>query len=256
MAGLMKNRNVVILGVANEKSIAWGVARSLWKQGADLIFTYHRERSLEQLRRLLAEEGREPLLIVPCDVMDDDSIVRAFHEIGERVGAIHGVVHSVAFADKNELRGEYVETSREGYLLAQNSSAYSLVAVARAARPWMNEGGSIVTQSYIGARRVVPNYNVMGVAKAALESSVRYLAEDLGKDGIRINAISPGSIKTRAAGGIADFDDIVALHSDRSPLRRGVDQDEVGDATMFLLSPLSRGITGEVLHVDGGYHVL
>ncbi|MDF2835154.1 MAG: fabI [Paenibacillus sp.] len=253
---LMTGKQIVVMGVANERSIAWGIAKSLHRAGARLIFTYRKERSLGKLSKLLEEEGIEPLLTVSCDVSDDESVKSAFDEIGERTGVIHGVAHSIAFADKDELKGEYADTSREGFLLAHNASAYSLVAVAREARRWMSEGGAIVTQSYIGAERVVRNYNVMGVAKASLEASVRYLAEDLGKYGIRINAVSAGPIRTLAAKGVSGFGDILSTLEQKAPLRRNVDQDEVGDATMFLLSPLSRAITGEVLHVDAGYHVL
>ncbi|MGG1314883.1 enoyl-ACP reductase FabI [Cohnella laeviribosi] len=256
MANLLENKVVVVMGVANKRSIGWGIAKSLHKQGAKLVFTYRQERSLEKLEELLAEHNIEPLLKVSCDVLSDESIEKAFAEIGAKVGTIHGVVHSLAFADKEELKGEYVNTSREGYLLAQNSSAYSLVAVAREARKIMTEGGSIVTQTYIGAERVVKNYNVMGVAKAALEASVRYLAEDLGKDGIRVNAISAGPIRTLAAKAVSGFNDIMTTIEEKAPLRKNVDQDEVGDATMFLISDLSRGITGEVLHVDSGYHIM
>lgn len=195
----MKDRNIVVMGVANERSIAWGVARSLHKQGANLIFTYRKDRSLDKLSNLLIMEGIKPLLIVACDVSKDESIISAFKEINQEIGTIHGVVHSLAFADKNELQGEYVDTSREGYLVAQDASAYSLVAISREAMKIMVNGGSIVTQSYIGAERVVKNYNVMGVAKAALEASVKYLAEDLGKYNIRVNAISAGPIRTLAA---------------------------------------------------------
>jgi enoyl-[acyl-carrier protein] reductase I len=256
LANLLENKVVVVMGVANKRSIGWGIAKSLHKQGAKLVFTYRQERSLEKLEELLAEHNIEPLLKVSCDVLSDESIEKAFAEIGAKVGTIHGVVHSLAFADKEELKGEYVNTSREGYLLAQNSSAYSLVAVAREARKIMTEGGSIVTQTYIGAERVVKNYNVMGVAKAALEASVRYLAEDLGKDGIRVNAISAGPIRTLAAKAVSGFNDIMTTIEEKAPLRKNVDQDEVGDATMFLISDLSRGITGEVLHVDSGYHIM
>jgi len=256
LADLLENKVVVVMGVANKRSIGWGIAKSLHKQGAKLVFTYRQERSLEKLEELLAEHNIEPLLKVSCDVLSDESIEKAFAEIGAKVGTIHGVVHSLAFADKEELKGEYVNTSREGYLLAQNSSAYSLVAVAREARKIMTEGGSIVTQTYIGAERVVKNYNVMGVAKAALEASVRYLAEDLGKDGIRVNAISAGPIRTLAAKAVSGFNDIMTTIEEKAPLRKNVDQDEVGDATMFLISDLSRGITGEVLHVDSGYHIM
>lgn len=253
---LLQDKNIVVMGVANERSIAWGIAKSLHQQGAKLIFTYRKERSLEKLLKLLNEHDIQPLCTVSCDVLDDESIHSAFTQIEETVKNIHGVVHSVAFAEKDELQGEYVNTTREGYMLAQNSSSYSLVAVAREAKRIMADGGSIVTQSYIGAERVVKNYNVMGVAKAALEASVRYLAEDLGKYGIRINAISAGPIRTLAAKGVSGFNDIMSTIEERAPLRRNIDQDEVGDATMFLLSRLSRGITGEVLHVDAGYHIL
>jgi len=253
---LLKDKNIVVMGVANERSIAWGIAKSLHKQGANLIFTYRKERSLEKLQKLLLENKIKPLLTVACDVLDDESVISAFNEIEKHAGTIHGLVHSVAFADKDELQGEFVNTTREGYLLAQSSSAYSLVLVAREAKRLMSEGGSIVTQSYIGAERVVKNYNVMGVAKAALEASVRYLAEDLGKYGIRVNAISAGPIRTLAAKGVSGFNDIMSTIEERAPLRRNIDQDEVGDATMFLISNLSRGITGEVIHVDAGYHIL
>jgi enoyl-[acyl-carrier protein] reductase I len=256
MSNLMNNKVIVVMGVANDRSIAWGVARSLHSQGAKLIFTYRKERSLEKLNKLLEQHGIEALQTVSCDVLDDSSVAAAFAEIEGVTGTIHGIVHSVAFADKDELKGEYVETTRDGYMLAQNSSSYSLVAVAREAKRLMTEGGSIVTQTYIGAERVVKNYNVMGVAKAALEASVRYLAEDLGKYGIRVNAVSAGPIRTLAAKGVSGFNDIMSTIEERAPLRRNIDQDEVGDASMFLLSGLSRGITGEVLHVDAGYHIL
>lgn len=256
MNNLLKDKNIVIMGVANERSIAWGITKSLHQAGANLIFTFRKERSYQKLKRLLQDEGIDPQLLVCCDVSDDSSIQTAFGEIKRRADIIHGLVHSVAFADKDELKGEYVDTSRDGYMLAQNSSAYSLVAVAREAKVLMQEGGSIVTQSYIGAERVVKNYNVMGVAKAALEASVRYLAEDLGKYNIRVNAISAGPIRTLAAKGVSGFNEIMNTLEERAPLRRNVDNEEVGDATLFLLSALARGITGEVLHVDAGYHVL
>lgn len=256
MSQLLAGRTIVVMGVANERSIAWGIARSLHRQGAQLIFTYRKERSLEKLTKLLASSGIEAKLVVSCDVSDDSSVVAAFDRIGAEAGVIHGVVHSLAFADKDDLQGEFVDTTREGYRLAQDSSAYSLVAVAREAKKWMTEGGGIVTQTYLGAERVMKNYNVMGVAKAALEASVRYLAEDLGKHGIRVNAVSAGPIRTLAAKGVSGFNDIMSAIEEKAPLRRNVDQEEVGDATMFLLSDLSRGITGEVLHVDSGYHIM
>ncbi|WP_168121630.1 enoyl-ACP reductase FabI [Paenibacillus sp. HB172176] len=256
MSGMMAGKRIVVMGIANERSIGWGIAKSLHREGAELIFTYRKERSLLKLSQLLEEEGIHPLLCVSCDIAEDSSIETAFEEIDRLVGVIHGLVHSIAFADKDELKGEYVQTSREGYLLSQDISAYSLVAVARAARKLMHEGGSMVTQSYIGAERVVKNYNVMGVAKAALEASVRYLAEDLGKQAIRVNAVSAGPIRTLSAKGVSGFNDILSTIEERAPLRRNVNADEVGDATLFLLSHLSRGITGEVLHVDAGYHIM
>lgn len=256
MDGLMSGQTVVVMGVANERSIAWGIARSLHRAGARLIFTYRKERSLHKLDRLLQEEQIQPLMCVPCDVTDDDSLEAAFGLIGKQAGVIHGVAHSVAYADKENLKGDYLETSKEGYMQAQAASAYSLVSVARAAKGLMPGGGSIVAQTYIGAERVVKNYNVMGVAKAALEANVRYLAEDLGKSGIRVNAVSSGPIRTLAAKGVSGFNEMLSAIAGKAPLRRNVTQEEVGDATMFLLSPLSRGVTGEVLHVDAGYHVM
>lgn len=256
MSGLMEGKNIVIMGVANERSIAWGIAKSLHEAGANLIFTYRKERSLQKLTDLLAKENIPAADCVPCDVSDDESVSSAFERIGLKCGVVHGLVHSVAFADKDGLSGDFMDTSRASYHQAQDSSAYSLVAVAKEAKKLMTEGGSIVTQSYIGAERVVRNYNMMGVAKAALEASVRYLAEDLGKHNIRVNAVSAGPIRTLSAKGVAGFNDIMGTIEEKAPLRRNVDQAEVGDATMFLLSHLSRGITGEVLHVDAGYHIL
>lgn len=256
MSGLLEGKTIVVMGVANERSIAWGITRSLHNAGAKLIFTNRQERSAQKLQKLLDKENIEALALINCDVEDDESIKQAFAEIKEKAGVIHGLVHSLAFANKEELQGEYADTSREGYLLAQNISAYSLVAVTREARKLMTEGGSIVTQSYLGAERVIPNYNVMGVAKAALEASVRYLAEDVGKDGIRVNAISAGPIRTLAAKGVSGFNEKVSVVEERAPLRRNVDQDQVGDATLFLISDMARGITGEVIHVDAGYHII
>ncbi|GFN32894.1 enoyl-ACP reductase FabI [Paenibacillus xylaniclasticus] len=257
MTGIMSGMNIVVMGVANERSIAWGIAKSLHRAGASLIFTYRKERSYQKLSQLLAAHEIRPLLCVSCDVADDASIEAAFAEIKTHVPVIHGLAHSVAFAEKDDLQGDYVDTTREGFRLAHDISAYSLVSVARACKPLMTEGGSIVTQTYLGAERVVNNYNVMGVAKAALEASVRYLADDLGPHRIRVNAISSGPIRTLSAkGGVSGFTDLFATIQSKAPLRKNVDQDEVGDATMFLLSSLSRGITGEVIHVDSGYHIL
>jgi enoyl-[acyl-carrier protein] reductase I len=256
MSGLLQGKNVVIMGVANERSIAWGITKSLHNAGANLIFTNRQERSYQKLVKLLEKHEIEAKLIVSCDVSSDESIQQAFSEIKEKIGTIHGLVHSVAFANREELKGEYADTSREGFLIAQEISAYSLVAVTKAAKEVMIDGGSIVTQTYLGSERVIPNYNVMGVAKASLEASVRYLAEDVGKYGIRVNAISAGPIRTLSAKGVSGFNDKANVIIDKAPLRRNVDQDQVGDATLFFISELSRGVTGEVLHVDSGYHII
>ena len=244
------------MGVANERSIAWGITKSLHRAGAQLIFTNRQERSYKKLSKLLEKHDIEAKLMVNCDVANDESIQQAFTQIKEEVGVIHGVVHSVAFANREELKGAFYDTSREGFLLAHDISAYSLVAVTKAARELMTEGGSIVTQTYLGSERAVKNYNVMGVAKAALEASVRYLAEDVGKEGIRVNAISAGPIRTLSAKGVSGFNEINSIIEEKAPLRRNVDQDQVGDATLFFISDLSRGVTGEVLHVDSGYHIV
>jgi enoyl-[acyl-carrier protein] reductase I len=256
MSELLKGKNIVVMGVANERSIAWGITKSLHQAGANLIFTNRQERSYKKLTQLLEKNNIDAKLIVSCDVADDESITNAFNEIKEKVGVIHGLVHAIAFANRDELKGEYADTSREGFLLAQNISAFSLVAVTKAAKELMTEGGSIVTQTYLGAERVIPNYNVMGVAKASLEASVRYLAEDVGKYGIRVNAISAGPIRTLAAKGVSGFNEKMGIVEEKAPLRQNVDQDQVGDATLFFMSDLSRGVTGEVLHVDSGYHIM
>ena len=256
MSGLLTGKNIVVMGVANQRSIAWGIAKSLHREGANLIFTNRQERSSQKLQKLLQSENIEAKLQVTCDVASDESIKTAFQEIKQEVGVIHGLVHSVAFANTDELKGDYADTSRDGFLLAQEISAYSLVSVTNEARKLMTEGGSIVTQTYIGAERVVQNYNVMGVAKASLEASVRYLAEDIGKDNIRINAVSAGPIRTLSAKGVSGLNDIHSVIEEKAPLRRNVDQEQVGDTSMFLLSDLSRGITGDVLHVDSGYHIM
>ncbi|HLR03968.1 MAG TPA: enoyl-ACP reductase FabI [Virgibacillus sp.] len=256
MNELLNGKNIVVMGVANNRSIAWGITKSLHHAGANLIFTNRQERSKKKLEKLLDENNMNAKFMATCDVSDDESIEKAFKEIGEEVGVIHGVVHSVAFADRNDLQGNYSETSREGYLMAQDISAYSLVAVTREARKYMTDGGAIVTQTYLGSERVVPNYNVMGVAKAALEASVRYLAADVGPDGIRVNAVSAGPIRTLSAKGVSGFNDKMSTIEEKAPLRRHVDHDQVGDATLFLLSNLSRGVTGEVVHVDSGFHIL
>lgn len=252
----LENRTYVIMGVANKRSIAWGIAQSLAKAGARLILTYAGERLEDNVRQLAATLERKDTLVLSCDITSDEEIDKAFETIKEEVGVIHGIAHCIAFANKEELGGEYLRTTREGFLLAQNISAYSLTAVTKAARPLMTEGGSIVTLSYLGGERYVKNYNVMGVAKASLDASVKYLAKDLGKEGIRVNSISAGPIRTLAAKGITGFNDVVKEIEDKSPLGRTVTQEEVGDAALFLFSDLSRGITGELLHVDSGYNIV
>ncbi|MBM7647525.1 enoyl-[acyl-carrier protein] reductase I [Bacillus ectoiniformans] len=252
----LAGKTFVVMGVANKRSIAWGIARSLHEAGARLVFTYAGER-LEKNVRDLAEtlEGNESL-VFPCDVTVDEDIEKCFAQIKEAAGTIHGLAHCIAFANKEDLDGDFVDTSREGFMLAHNISSYSLTAVAKYAKPLMTEGGSIVTLTYLGGERVVQNYNVMGVAKASLDASVRYLAADLGKDGIRVNSISAGPIRTLAAKGISDFNSILTEIEERSPLRRTTSQEEVGDTAVFLFSDMARGITGENLHVDSGFHII
>lgn len=256
MNQLLAGRTYVIMGVANKRSIAWGIAQSLHRAGARLVFTYQGERLKENVEELVATLERQDSLLIPCDVTKDDEITAAFDAIANEVGTIHGIAHCIAYAKKEDLEGEFIQTSRDGYHLAQDISAYSLVAVSRAASPLMKEGGSIVTLTYLGGERVVKNYNVMGVAKAALDASVRYLAADLGKENIRVNAISAGPIRTLAAKGVSGFNDILHTIEEKAPLRRNVTAEEVGDVALFLMSDLSRGITGEIIHVDSGYHIL
>lgn len=252
----LKDKNIVVMGVANERSIAWGVAKSLYQAGANVIFTYRKERSLGKLTKILSDHELEAKLIVQCDVNSDESIEEAFKQIGEAAGTVHGVVHSIAFAHAEDLKDEFINTTRDGYAFAQDSSAYSLIAVAKAAKPLMTEGGSIIAMSYLGAERVAPGYNVMGIAKASLEASVRYLAYDLGKYNIRVNAISAGAIRTLAAKGIPSFNQILHKIEETAPLQRNVTSEEVGDMTLALMSHLSRGVTGDVVYVDAGYHIM
>lgn len=253
---LLQGKNILIMGVANKRSIAWGIAESLNKAGANLIFTYQGERLKKNVEELASTLNQDKTILIPCDVTSDEDIQRAMNQIKEEVGVLHGVAHCIAFAKTEELEGEFVTTSRDGYALAQDISAYSLVAVSNKAREIMTDGGSIVTLTYLGGERVVPNYNVMGIAKAALEMSVRYIANDLGKQNIRVNAISAGPIRTLAAKGIKNFNDIQKVISEKAPLGRMIDQSEVGDTALFLFSQLSRGITGEVIHVDAGFNIM
>ena len=252
---LLEGKHGLVLGVANKRSIAWGIARAAQREGARLAVTYQGER-LERNVRQLAEGLEDPLLL-PCDVARDEDLRGVAQSVGREFGSLDFVVHAVAFALREELDGEFVDTSREGYRVAQDISSYSLTALARETAPLMEgRGGSIVTLSYLGGERVVPHYNVLGVAKAALEMSVRYLAADLGPRGIRVNAISAGPIKTLAASGVHGLSKMLEYHRTHAPLRKNTEQDEVGDTALFLLSPLSRGVTGEVIHVDGGFHVM
>jgi enoyl-[acyl-carrier protein] reductase I len=252
----IKGKNIVIMGVANQRSLAWGVAKSLAKAGANLIFTYRKERSMDRITKLLNENEMEAKLIVQCDVNEDESIKDAFKTIGEQAGSIYGVVHSLAFAHAEDLRTDFINTSRDGFAFAQDTSAYSLIAVAKEASPYMTDGGSIVTMSYLGAERVLEGYNVMGIAKASLEASVKYLASSLGKDNIRVNAISAGAVRTLSAKGVPSFNTILSKIEETAPLKRNITQEEVGDMTLAVLSNLSSGVTGEIIYVDGGYHIM
>lgn len=254
MAGILAGRKALIFGVANERSIAWAVAQELHAQGAELAFTYAGE-VLEKRVRPLAE-GIGSSLILPCDVTRDEEIETVFGEVGREWGGLDILIHAIAFANKEDLAQPYVETGRAGFHTALDISAYSLVVLTRhAARLMKGRDGAVVTLTYMGSEKVVPNYNVMGVAKAALEASVRYLASDLGPRNIRANAISAGPIKTLAASGIAGFSHILQHYRERAPLRRTAESTEVADAAVFLLGPRSGAVTGEVLMVDAGYHV-
>lgn len=254
MSNLLAGKNIIVMGVANDRSIAWAIAQSLAAQGARLAFTYENGRVEGRVRKLA--DTIPGSVILPCNVAEDSEIDTLAAKLKDEFGVLHGLVHSIAFAKAEDLAGGFVETSRDGFALAQNISVYSLVAVAAKLAPLMTEGGSILTMTYMGAERVMRNYNVMGVAKAALESSVRYLANDLGPQNIRVNAISAGPIRTLAAKGISDFNSILRQVEEKAPLRRTTEVAEVGDTAMFLMSQLSRGITGEVIFVDGGYNIV
>ncbi len=251
---LMAGKRGVIMGVANDRSLAWGIAAACAAQGAELAFTYQGEALEKRVRPLAAGVGSS--LIAPCDVADDASIDAAFDHIAAEWGQIDFLVHAIGFADKQFLRGRYVDTPRAAFLHALDISCFSFTAVARRAAALMRPGGSMVTLTYLGAERVVPHYNVMGVAKAALEASVRYLAADLGADGIRVNAISAGPIRTLAASGIGDFRYILRWNQYNAPMERNVTIEDVGGAGLYLLSDLASGVTGEVHHVDCGYHIV
>jgi enoyl-[acyl-carrier protein] reductase I len=249
----MAGKRGLIMGVANNRSIAWGIAKSAVAQGADVALTYQGEALKKRVGPLAEELGSN--VVLPCDVTDDASMDALFAHLRKTWGGLDFLVHAIAFSDKNELDGRYVDTSEDNFTKTMLISCYSLTALAKRAEPLMQDGGSILTLTYYGAEKVMPHYNVMGVAKAALEASVRYLAADLGKDGIRVNAISAGPIKTLAASGIADFRYILKWNEYNSALRRTVTIEDVGGAGVYLLSDLSRGVTGEIHHVDSGYHV-
>ena len=251
---LMAGKKGLIMGLANDKSIAWGIAQALNAHGAQLAISYQNE-ALEKRVRPLAEQLENEPLLIKCDVTDSASVEACFKELGEKWGKIDFVVHAIAFSDKNQLKGRTIDTTLDNFTMTMHISCFSFLEACRCASPIMNEGGSIVTLTYLGAERTLPNYNIMGVAKAALEASVRYAAVDLGKQGVRVNGISAGPIKTLAASGIGDFRKILRWNELNAPLQRNVTQEEVGMAALSLLSPLGAAITGEVLHVDNGYHI-
>ena len=251
---IMAGKRGLIMGLANDKSIAWGIARALGDAGAELAFSYQGDALKKRVDPLAAQLGSD--IVLPCDVSDAASIDSLFGSLKQRWDILDFVVHAIGFSDKNELRGRYVDTSRDNFMMTMDISVYSFTAVMQRAEKMMTNGGSALTMTYYGAERIMPHYNVMGVAKAALESSVRYLAEDLGKDGIRVNAISAGPIKTLAASGIGDFRYIMKWNEYNSPLRRNVTIEDVGKSALYLLSDLGSGVTGETHHVDAGYHVV
>ena len=251
---LLEGKKGLIIGVANKHSIAWAIAQAAAREGAQMLFSYQNERLRENVEELVQTLPGASACV--CDVGDDSQIDAMMKQASEKLGRLDFLVHSLAFAPREELTGEFVNTTRQGFATALDVSAYSLVAVTRAAMPLMTEGGSVVTLTYLGSERVVPHYNVMGVAKAALEATARYLAHDLGPKNIRVNAVSAGPIKTLAARGVSGISKMVDHHRAFAPLRRATEQGEVGDTALFLVSPLGRGITGEVIYVDGGYHIL
>jgi len=254
LTGLMQGKRGLIMGLANDRSLAWGIARALAGQGAQLAFSYQGEALEKRVRPLAGELGSE--LLVDCDVSDMKALDKTFEALKAEWDHLDFVVHAIGYSDKNELRGKFVDTSMDNFLMTMNISVYSFVAVAQRARAMMREGGSLLTLSYYGAEKVIPHYNVMGLAKSALESSVKYLAADLGPEGIRVNAISAGPIKTLAASGIGDFRYIMKWNEYNSPLRRNVTIEDVGGAGLYLVSDLAAGVTGEIHHVDAGYNVV
>ncbi|MFQ5534930.1 MAG: enoyl-ACP reductase FabI [Sphingomonadales bacterium] len=253
-SGLMAGRRGLIMGVANNRSIAWGIANSLASHGAELAFTFQGDALERRVRPLAESVGSD--IVLECDVTRPETIDRTFDELEARWGSLDFVVHAIAYSDKNQLKDRYVDTTPENFAMTLNISCYSFTAICQRAEKLMRDGGSLLTLSYYGAEKVVPHYNVMGVAKAALEASVRYLAKDLGKRNIRVNGISAGPIKTLAASGIGDFRYILKWNENNAPLKRNVTIDEVGGSALYLLSDLSSGVTGEIHHVDSGYHIV
>ncbi|MCH8623380.1 enoyl-ACP reductase FabI [Lactiplantibacillus plantarum] len=251
MDGILSGKTIVVMGVANQRSIAWGCTEALIAQGAQVILTYQNDRLKQSLQRFVAPD----VPLIACDVADDDNVDRAFASIKQQYGAIDGIIHAIAYADKATLEGDFVNTTRAGYDLAQNISAYSLIAVARAARPMLKPGASLVTLTYFGSERAVPNYNMMGVAKAALEANVRYLARDLGPQQVRVNAISAGAVKTLAVTGIHEHQQLLKLSRSMTVDGEPVKTREIGNVAAFLLSDLSTGMTGDVVYVDKGVHL-
>ena len=252
--GIMNGKRGIVMGVANDRSIAWGIAEAVAKQGAEIAFTYQGDALEKRVRPLAEKVGSN--IIIPCDVSSDEAIEETFRLLKEKWDTIDFIVHAIAYSDKEELKGEYVDTTRENFYKTMDISVYSFTAIAQRAARMMPNGGSMITLTYYGAEKVMPHYNVMGVAKAALESSVRYLAADLGSDKIRVNSLSAGPIKTLAASGIGDFRYILKWNQYNSPLRRNVTLNDVGGCGVYLLSDLSAGVTGETHHVDCGYHVV
>lgn len=254
MTQLMHDKKILVLGVANDRSIAWGICQKLKEQGAELCLTYVNEAIERRVRPLAEKLGGA--VVLPCDVQSDSDLDNLIAELETRWGRIDGIVHSVAFAEKDDLSNRFSQTSRKGFQLALDVSAYSLIAVAGRASRLMTNGGTIITLSYLGSERVVENYNVMGVAKAALEASVRYLAADLGNQNVRVNAISAGPIKTLAASGIPQFKELLNKFAGMAPLKRNVDQSDVANSALYLMSDLSSGVTGEVVYVDAGFNIM
>ena len=253
-APLMQGKRGLVMGVANDRSIAWGIAKAAHAQGAELAFTYQGDALKKRVGPLADSVGSD--IVLPCDVKDLSSIDAVFDTLKEKWGSIDFIVHAVAYSNKDELKGGYIDTSPENFAMTMNISCYSFTAICQRAQPLLNEGASLLTLTYYGAERVMPHYNVMGVAKAALEASVRYLADDLGKTGVRVNSLSAGPMKTLAASGIGDFRYILKWNEYNSPLRRNVNMDDIGGAGVYLLSSLSSGVTGETHHVDCGYNIV